>query len=161
MSAEDLLLKLLSRFKEEGVEYVLVGGQAVRLNGFLRATEDVDVLLRSTRENGRKVKKALDFLPSSRELEPDWFEPKGGEPENIRVADDLIVDLLFAANGETFESVQPFVREIVVENVPVRVLNIDGLLRTKTDYREKDILDKQVLTRIKQRLEDEPGEPSG
>jgi len=160
MSAEDLLLKLLSRFEEEGVEYVLVGGQAVRLNGFLRATEDVDVLLRPTRENGQKVKKALDFLPSSRELEPDWFEPKPGEPENIRIADDLIVDLLFAANGETFESVQPFVREIIVEGVPVRVLNIDGLLRTKTDYREKDILDRQVLTRIKQRLEDEPGAPS-
>jgi len=156
MSAEDLLLKLLSRFGEEGVEYVLVGGQAVRLNGFLRATEDVDVLLRPTRENGRKVKKALAFLPSSRELDPAWFEPTSDEPENIRVADDLIVDLLFAANGETFESVQPFVREIVVEGVSVRVLNIDGLLRTKTDYREKDILDKQVLTRIKQRLEDEP-----
>jgi len=137
-----------------------VGGQAVRLNGFLRATEDVGVLLRPTRENGRKVKKALDFLPSSHELEPDWFEPKSGGPENIRVADDLIVDLLFVANGETFESVQPFVREIVVEDVPVRVLNIDGLLRTKTDYREKDILDKRVLTRIKQRLEHEPGEPS-
>jgi hypothetical protein len=160
MSAEDLLLKLLSRFEEEGVEYVLVGGQAVRLNGFLRATEDVDVLVRPTRENGQKVKRAMDFLPSSRELEADWFEPKSGEPENIRVADDLIVDLLFAANGETFESVQPFVREIVVEAVPVRVLNIDGLLRTKTDYREKDILDRQVLTRIKERLEDEPGEPS-
>jgi hypothetical protein len=156
VSAEDLLLKLLSRFKEEGVEYVLVGGQAVRLNGFLRATEDVDVLLRATRENGKRVKSALDFLPSARELEPEWFETAGAEPENIRVADELMVDLLFAANGETFESVQPFVREIVVEGVPVRVLNIDGLLRTKTDYREKDILDKQVLTRIKKQLEDEP-----
>jgi hypothetical protein len=160
MSAEDLLLKLLSRFKEEGVEYVLVGGQAVRLNGFLRATEDVDVLLKASRENGQRVKMAMGFLPSARELDPAWFEPTGGEPENIRVADDLIVDLLFAANGETFESVQPFVREIIVEGVPVRVLNIDGLLRTKTDYREKDILDKQVLTRIKQRLDDEPGAPS-
>jgi len=154
MSTEDLLLKLLSRFREEGVEYVLVGGQAVRLNGFLRATEDVDVLLKPTRENGRRVKQAMGFLPSSRELELDWFEAHGGEPENIRVADDLIVDLLFAANGETYESVQPFVREVVVEGVPIRVLNIDGLLRTKTDYREKDVLDRQVLTRIKQRLEE-------
>jgi hypothetical protein len=41
--------------------------------------------------------------------------------------------------------VQPFVREIVIENVPIRVLNIDGLLRTKTDYREKDVLDKRSL----------------
>lgn len=52
MSAADLLLKLLARFKQEGVEYVLVGGPAVRLNGFLRATEDVDVLIKATRANG-------------------------------------------------------------------------------------------------------------
>ncbi len=156
MTGEDLLLKLLARFKEEGVEYVLVGGQAVRLNGFLRATEAIELLLRATRANGARVKRALAFLPSSEELDPDWFEPAAGEPENIRVADDLLVDLLFAANGETYESVQPFVREIVIENVPIRVLNIDGLLRTKTDYREKDLLDKRVLTRIKEGLGDEP-----
>jgi len=154
---DDPLLKLLARFDEEGVEYVLVGGQAVRLNGFLRATEDVDVLLRPTRDNGRRVKRAMDFLASSSDLDPEWFEPGAGEPENIRVADDLIVDLLFAANGETYESVQPYVRELAVEGVIVRVLNIDGLLRTKTDHREKDLLDKRVLGRIRQRLESEDG----
>lgn len=154
MLGEDLLLKLLARFREEGVEYVLIGGQAVRLNGFLRATEDVDVLLRPGRANGERVKRALDFLASSAELDADWFEPAAGAAENIRVADELIVDLLFVANGETYESVQPFVREVVIEDVPVRVLNIDGLLRTKTDTREKDVLDKQVLTRIKDGLED-------
>ena len=152
MSVEDPLLRLLSRFKEEGVKYVLVGGQAVRLNGFLRATEDVDVLIEASRENGRRVRRAMDFLPASHELDPDWFEAEGVTPENIRVADELIVDLLFVANGETYASVQPFVREVVVEGVPIRVLNIDGLLRTKTDYREKDVLDRQVLTRIKERL---------
>ncbi len=36
------LLHLLGRFHQEGVEYVLVGGQAVRLNGYVRATEDID-----------------------------------------------------------------------------------------------------------------------
>ena len=38
---DDLFLELLRRFQVEGVEYVLIGGQAVRLNGFVRATEDV------------------------------------------------------------------------------------------------------------------------
>ena len=155
MSEGDPLLRLLSRFCEEGVDSVLVGGQAVRLNGFLRATEDVDVLVRATRENGERVKRALDFLASARDLDPAWFEPQAGEVENIRVADDLIVDLLFAANGETYETVQPFVRELTVEGVPIRVLNIDGLLRTKTRTREKDLLDRSMLERIRQGLGDE------
>lgn len=152
MNQDDPLLRLLSRFGEEGVEYVLVGGQAVRLNGFLRATEDVDVLVRPTRENGERVKRALNFLSSARDLDPAWFEPQADEIENIRVADDVIVDLLFAANGETYESVQPFVRVLTVEGVPIRVLNIDGLLRTKTQTREKDLLDRRMLERIKQGL---------
>jgi hypothetical protein len=152
MSLEDPLLRLLSRLGEEGVEYILVGGQAVRLNGFLRATEDVDVLVRPTRENGERIKRALSFLESSREIDPAWFEPQPGEVENIRVADELIVDLLFAANGETYGTMQPFAREIVVDGVRIRVLSIDGLLRTKTSVREKDILDRRMLERIKNGL---------
>ena len=131
MNGGDPLLRLLARLREEGVEYVLVGGQAVRLNGFLRATEDVGVLLRPTRQNGERVKRVLDFLAS---------------------APDLIADLLFDANGETYESVQPFVRELIVEGVPIRLLNIDGLLRTKTRTREKDLLDRPMLERIQQGL---------
>lgn len=159
MNAPDPLLGLLARFRDEGVEYVLVGGQAVRLNGYLRATEDVDVLLRATRENGEKVIRALSFLASARELKPEWFVPGAdGTIENIRVADELLVDLLFAANGETYESIQPHVRTPEIDGVPIRVLDIDGLLKTKTDYREKDILDRQVLMRIKQAIGGEPPE---
>jgi hypothetical protein len=36
--------------------------------------------------------------------------------------------------------------------VPIRALNIDGLLRTKTSVREKDILDRRMLERIKSGL---------
>lgn len=146
----DLFLQLLRRFQEEGVQYVLVGGQAVRLNGFMRATEDVDVLLKPSRANGEKIIRALSFLPSSVDLDPAWFEPPAsGEVENIRVADDLLLDLLFAANGHTYDGLQDCMVELDVQGVTVKLLNINGLLKTKTDYREKDILDKAVLTRLR------------
>jgi hypothetical protein len=87
---DDLFLKLLRRFQDEGVEYMLVGGQAVRLNGFVRATEDVDVLLKPGRSNGEKTIRALSFLPSSADLDSAWFEPQPeGDIENIRVAHRL------------------------------------------------------------------------
>jgi len=149
----DPLLRLLARFGETGVEYVLVGGQAVRLNGYVRATEDVDVLVRASRENGERIKRAMSFLPSAAELDAAWFEPQSGAIENIRVADELLIDVLFAANGETYETVQPHVRVVEIEGVKLRVLDIDGLLKTKTDYREKDVLDKRVLERIKHGLQ--------
>jgi hypothetical protein len=152
MAHPDQLLRLLRRFAEEGVQYVLVGGHAVRLNGFVRSTEDIDILLPSSIDNGRKVIRALDFLRSSAELDPTWFEVNPAAPDNIRVSDELLIDLLFAANGQTFESLQPHVRQIMVEGVPIATLDIDGLLKTKTDYRDKDRIDKAALMRLKQEL---------
>ena len=149
---EDALLDLLRRFQDEGVQYVLVGGQAVRLNGFLRATEDIDILLPSSIENGRRVIRALAFLPSGKDLQADWFEVSPGEPENIRIADDLLIDLLFAANGQTYESLQDSVSTLQINGVAVRTLDIEGLLKTKTDYRPKDQIDREVLQRLKAQL---------
>jgi hypothetical protein len=148
----DALLGLLQCFQAEGVAYVLVGGHAVRLNGFNRNTEDIDILLPSSLENGRKVIKALSFLPSSRELEEDWFAPPAGEPENIRVADELLIDLLFAANGQTYDSLQSHIRTLIVEGVEIRTLDIEGLLKTKTDYRDKDRIDREALERLRKLL---------
>lgn len=60
---------------------MLVGGHAVRLNGFSRATEDIDILLPSSLENGRKVIRALSFLQSAKDewhlLWPDDVEVTG------------------------------------------------------------------------------------
>jgi hypothetical protein len=151
----DGLLTLLAHFAQEDVQYVLIGGHAVRLNGYVRGTEDIDILLPSSVENGLKVIRALDYLPSSKELNPAWFEVDPDMPDNIRVWDQVIVDLLFAANGESYESLQSHIRVIDVQGITVRVLDIAGLLKTKTDFREKDILDKAVLQRIAQGLNPE------
>ena len=148
----DALLDLLRRFQDEGVEYILVGGQAVRLNGFVRATEDIDILLPSSIDNGRRVIRALSFLESGRELDPAWFETTSEAPENIRVADELLIDLLFAANGQTYDSLQDHVRTLRVEGVDIRTLDIEGLLKTKTDFREKDRIDREALQRLKAKL---------
>jgi hypothetical protein len=151
-NSEDDLLALLKRFEQEQVQYVLIGGHAVRLNGFVRGTEDIDILLPSSLDNGRKVIRALDDLPSSKELDPSWFAVDGDAPENIRVWDKVVVDLLFVANGESYESLKEHIQHIEVQGVSIHVLDIAGLLKTKTDYRDKDVIDKAVLTRIAQGL---------
>lgn len=147
------LTALLQRFHAEGVEYVLVGGFAVRVNGFLRLTEDIDVLLPRSVENGRRVIRSLDFLESSKELDESWFEPPVDEPEHIRVADTLMIDLLFAANGETFESLKRHVRQVDFDGIVVNTLDIEGLLKTKTSYRDKDKIDRLALEAIKRQTE--------
>jgi hypothetical protein len=153
--AEDDLLELLARFGREKVEYVLIGGHAVRLNGYVRGTEDIDILLPSSIENGRKVIRALDYLPSSAELDPAWFDVDPEVPDNIRIWDKVVIDLLFAANGQSYESLRDHIRQVDLRGTSVRVLDIEGLLKTKTDFREKDLLDKSVLQRISKGLNPE------
>jgi hypothetical protein len=152
---DDDLMELLTRFAQEQVDYVLVGGHAVRLNGYVRGTEDIDILLPSSLENGRKVIRALNYLPSSAEIDPTWFVVDPDAPDNIRIWDKVVIDLLFAANGQSYESLQPHIRLIDLQGTAVRVLDIEGLLKTKTDFREKDLLDKSVLQRIAKGLKPE------
>lgn len=150
MNTPDLhsLLKLL---QINGVDYILVGGQAVRLHGFNRATEDIDLVVPFDEKNGERLIRSIGFLESSKELQAWWFskEANAEEIQNIRVADELVIDILFAANGETYESLRPYIRHVEIAGVTIPTLDVDGLLKTKTGYREKDAIDREFLLKIK------------
>ncbi|KAF0102362.1 MAG: hypothetical protein FD187_645 [bacterium] len=150
------LIEVCRALQAHGVRYILVGGHAVRLNGIVRATEDVGILVPFDTANGVRLIEGLGFLESARDIDPAWFSQEANQPdvENIRVADRIVVDILFAVNGETYDSLQPHVRILEVESVAIPVLDIDGLLKAKTDYREKDVLDKAMLRRLKSARQD-------
>lgn len=143
-TVEDLKL-LLRALDEHGVDYVLIGGFALYALGYQRGTVDIDLVLRPTREQGEKTKRALSVLPDgvANDLDPDWFT----EGETIRVADAFVVDLMFNACGETYESLRQHAITIDFDGVPVRTLDIEGLLKTKQTLREKDKLDRDILER--------------
>lgn len=155
MSTPAQLLDLLQRLQQNGVRYILVGGHAVRLHGFLRATEDIDLLVPFDEINGRKLIESLSFLESAHEIDPQWFSRQANEPDiqNIRVADQLVIDILFAANGETFDSLQAHIQTLALDGLEIPVLDIEGLLKTKTGYREKDQLDRQMLEKLRKAKE--------
>jgi predicted nucleotidyltransferase len=148
-TVEDLKL-LLRALDEQGVDYVLIGGYALYALGYQRGTVDIDLVLRPTREQGEKAKRALSVLPDgvANELDPDWFI----EGETIRVADAFVVDLMFNACGETYESLRPHAITIDFDGVPVRTLDIKGLLKTKQTARVKDKLDRDILERALEEL---------
>ena len=53
-------LKLLRLFEEEGVEYLIIGGYAVIAYGYPRFTNDLDLLIQATTENGERAVRALE-----------------------------------------------------------------------------------------------------
>lgn len=148
-TVEDLKT-LLRALDAHGVEYLLIGGYALYALGYERGTTDIDLLLQPTLDQGERVRQALMVLPDkvSRDLAPEWFE----ERETIRIADEIVVDLMFNACGETFDSLQPYAQVIEFDGVPVRTLNLEGLLKTKMSAREKDVADRNILERAIQEM---------
>ena len=146
---EDLKL-VLRLLNEHQVDYLLIGGYAITAHGFIRATTDIDILVPTTVENGEKVKRALLLLPQgvSSEIDVDWFK----DGDTIRVADAFVVDVMFNACGETFESLLPEMEMTELDGIPVRTISLEGLLRTKQTVREKDIVDRIVLERAIARM---------
>lgn len=143
-SVEDLKL-LLRSLDDNAVKYLLIGGYALYALGYQRGTTDIDIVVEATVEQGEKVRRALLVLPEgvAKDIEPAWF----AEGQTIRVADAFVVDLLFNACGETYQSLLPYAMTIDFEGVPVHTLNIEGLLKTKQSSREKDKLDRVILER--------------
>jgi len=57
------LISLCQALNRESARYLLIGGFAVILHGFVRSTKDVDFLVDPSEENIRAVKRALGTLP--------------------------------------------------------------------------------------------------
>ncbi|MEI7429225.1 MAG: hypothetical protein WCL27_02140 [Betaproteobacteria bacterium] len=139
------LKSLVRSLNQHGVEYLLIGGYALFVHGYHRATTDIDVLVPATQESGEKVKAALMVLPdqAAKDLQPDWFT----EGENIRVADAFLVDVMLNACGETYDTLKQYCVTVDLEGIPVRTVSLEGLLRTKQTMRDKDVSDRHVLER--------------
>ncbi|MFA6920629.1 MAG: hypothetical protein WC216_02200 [Gallionella sp.] len=139
------LKSLVSSLNANGVDYLLIGGYALYAHGYQRATVDIDILVQPTIDAGQKVKQALLILPdkAAKDIDPAWFE----EGENIRVADDIIVDVMFNACGETFDTLKKYAQVIDFDGIPVTTISLDGLLLTKQTVREKDVSDRMILQR--------------
>ena len=152
----DDLKALVQSLNKHGVEYLLIGGYALFVHGYHRATTDIDVLVAATRASGEKVKAALMVLPDqvARDIEPTWFT----EGDNIRVADAFLVDIMLNACGETYETLQKFALTVDLEGIPVRTLSLEGLLRTKQTVRDKDVADRHILERALETFRHQPGQ---
>lgn len=143
----DDLKTVVRLLNDEAVEYALVGAYALATHGFVRFSEDVDLLVNPSPENARRWIRALAKLPdgAARELEGEEriFEEQG--PYAVRINDEFTIDLLPAACGHGWAELSGFIEQRLVDDVPLRVLSLEGLLLTKEGMREKDRADRVII----------------
>lgn len=139
----DDLISLCRGLNESGVEYMLIGGFAVILHGSVRTTKDIDVLVDTSEENIKKLKKVLSNLPDHAADEIREGDVK--KYEVVRVADEIVVDLMAKACGIDFETARKDVQIMEIEGVKIPVASKDLLIRMKNTIRHSDKLDVEFL----------------
>ena len=147
----DELLRLLRAFEAERLEYVLIGATAMGFHGLIRATEDVDLIVRASADNLARLRRALkSTYPDDPNVDLILDEDLLGEYPAVRYyppSGDLYLDVMtrlgVAAN---FESIDAEFKEI--EGIRVRVATPLALYRLKRDtVRALDRQDAAALAR--------------
>jgi hypothetical protein len=148
------------------VEYVVIGGVALVAHGSARATFDLDICYKRSKDNIERLCQALQpFHPRLRGAPLDLpfrFDPKTVTAGlNFTLATDLgDFDLLGEVAGLGFyDAVYKSSQVKKVERIACRVLSLDGLYRAKSAAgRVKDIETlKEIkgLKELKERLGEE------
>jgi len=137
--------KLLVGLAQANVDFAIVGGLAVALNGLIRATEDVDIIIADNTDN---VQRLLDYLSTwgegwARELKAEEFIPQEG---SIRVVEDFPLDIFTRMRDRSIHDFRPRLRAIDVQGQKIQYISAHDLIALKEgSWREKDKIDVEFL----------------
>lgn len=135
-----------------GVDFAVVGGVAVILNGYERNTLDADIIIHPSEENVRRL---LAYLSTwgegwARELTLEDF--RALDEGSLRVMEEFDLDIFVKMRGRTLEDFRPRLRYLQSDDVKIPVLPPEDLIHCKaTSWRDKDKLDIAALKEILRR----------
>jgi hypothetical protein len=155
---------LLTRLKDSGLEFVVIGGVCVVFHGAMMATFDLDICCPFGVENVLKIEAAVKDLHPAHRLTPNKLPlemTRGAfaEVKNLYLQTDLgKLDCLGEVAGlGTFEEVK---KQSIVASMSygeIRFLSIDALIIAKKAVgREHDWAAVRRLAAIKERKEKQP-----
>lgn len=148
MLLSDDMKELIELFRRHDVRYVVVGGHAVNYYGYVRTTQDIDLLVYPSSRNAGRIMDALaEFGFAGAGIPRRLFEQEGGavhlgeEPNRI----DLLTSLKGVSNDEIFAG--SF--QVEVEGTKVNLISLKHLLEVKrSSDRPRDLADADELAKI-------------
>jgi predicted nucleotidyltransferase len=135
--------KICRALAEAEARYILIGGFAVIMHGGERTTKDIDLLIDPAPDNVVRLKKALAILEdnAAQDIAPEDFE----RYKVVRVADEVMVDLLSVACGVTYDQALDTAERRDLDGIPIIVADRATLIRTKLTPRPSDASDRAWL----------------
>jgi len=132
----DEIIAVLRAFEEQGLEYVLIGAAAMGFHGIVRATEDLDLMIRATAENVERLKRAFrQVYADDPNIDQISAEDLLGEYPAVRYyppSGDLYFDVMTRlGEAAAFDTIHSKVMK--VEGIRVTVATPRELYRLKKD----------------------------
>ncbi len=146
MTLPEDLRQLLSVLNEHGVEYLVVGGWAVGFHSEPRATNDIDLFIRSSVKNSEAIFRALAQFGAPLEgLSPADFRDAPGSMFQLGNK-PVRAGLLQAIEAVDFDAAWSRHVEFTLEGIPVHVISAEDLIKNKlTVGRLRDLADVEAI----------------
>jgi hypothetical protein len=146
------------------VRYLVVGGVAVVLHGYLRTTADLDLVIQLQRENVLRAMRALGELKyrprapvpaeafAESELREQWIREKGLAVFSLWSPAHPTLEIdFFVAEPFDFDSVYSRCLRVPLENTEVTVIALDDMIALKRRVgRPRDLEDVAALESIRE-----------
>jgi hypothetical protein len=149
---------LLRRLIEYEVEFLVLGGIAVSIHGYVRLTLDVDILPNPSADNMRRLAAALaDLRTTAAGTGGERFELDLSHPESLAVGDYFLETRLGAldlVNGprpdlKRYRKLDANAVEAQLGELTIRAVGKDDLIDMKREAgRDKDLRDIAALTEV-------------
>jgi len=114
--------------------------------GFVRATEDIDLLVDTSPANIARVRDALRSLPDK--AIDEMVDSDLDRYAVVRIADEIVVDLMKAACGIGYEEACALAAPEIIDGVSIPFATPRLLWRTKQTMRDKDRQDLAFLASL-------------
>jgi hypothetical protein len=148
---EPSFAKLLALLADANVKFVLVGGLAVTLQGYVRFTEDVDMLIDSCPGNIQRLLAALEHYGEgfARELAVDDFTDEEGAIRIVEEVEQCQLDLFTRMTGRKYDDVIQDADTFLLDGRQIPFASKSALIGWKEgSVREKDRLDALALREL-------------
>ncbi len=134
------------------VDYILVGGMAVILHGYVRTTGDMDIWVNRTKENYQLIVKAFrQFGMPVFDMTEERFLSQDFDVWMFGV-EPVKIELMTAVKGLEFEEAYKASQLHDEDGMPVRYLHINSLIEAKKAAgRYKDLDDINQLQKRKKK----------
>lgn len=130
-----------------GSHYLVIGGIACILHGYVRATTDIDILIERTQDNAQRVLAAL--AETGYGFAREWAAEEILRRPVTIIGDDPAVDIFTVAWSVNYDQAAPRASAVPVEGVDIPLIGIDHLIASKRTGRLQDAADIEVLEEIK------------